>query len=133
MRLFLVAQVGRLMRKDRMPDSSLCRSAAELVAGRLGAGEADLGGGLFKKRIARAGGGKRGGYRAITAYRQPRTDRVLFAFAFAKNAASTLTPQGQEALRIVAGAFTTASDHQVEALRSNGDVIEVDCDETESA
>lgn len=116
-----------------MPDSALCRSAAELVAGRLGAGEADLGGGLFKKRIARAGGGKRGGYRAIISYRQPRTDRVLFAFAFAKNAASTLTPQGQEALRIVAAAFTTASDRQNEALRSNGDVIDVECDEIESA
>ncbi|WP_425330086.1 type II toxin-antitoxin system RelE/ParE family toxin [Synechococcus elongatus] len=32
--------------------------------------EADLGGGLFKKRVARAGGGKSGGYRTLIATNQ---------------------------------------------------------------
>jgi hypothetical protein len=54
------------------------------LAGTLGAGEADLGGWLFKTRIARPGGGESGGYRMIVAYGQPKTERVLFTYAFAK-------------------------------------------------
>ena len=94
MRVFLVPQVDKLMRKDRLPNASLRRVAREMMAGTLGAGEADLGGGLFKKRVARPGGGKSGGYRMIVACRAPGTERVLFVYAFAKNAAATLTPRG---------------------------------------
>ena len=72
MRVFLVPQVARLTRKERLSEAVLCRTAREVVAGTLGAGEADLGGGLFKKRIARPGGGKSGGYRMIVAYGQPK-------------------------------------------------------------
>ena len=102
-----------------------------MVAGTLGAGEADLGGGLFKKRVARPGGGKRGGYRVIVACRRPGTERVLFTYAFAKNAASTLTPQGHEALAKVAEAFLTADDGQVAALVASGDASEVACNDDE--
>jgi len=72
MRVFLVPQVAKLMRKERLPEAALCRTAREVLAGALGAGEADLGGGLFKKRVARPDGGKSGGYRMVVAYRQPR-------------------------------------------------------------
>jgi len=71
MRVFLVPQVAKLMRTERLPESALCRTAREVLAGTLGAGEADLGGGLYKKRVARPGGGKSSGYRMIVAYRQP--------------------------------------------------------------
>ncbi len=125
MRVFLVPQVIKLLRKEHLPEAALCGTAREVVAGTLGAGEADLGGGLFKKRVARPGGGKSGGYRVIVAYRPPRTERVLFAYAFAKNAASTLTPQGHEALAKVAAAFVAADDGQVAELLASRDVSEV--------
>jgi hypothetical protein len=98
------------------------------VAGRLGAGEADLGDGLWKKRLARPGAGKSGGYRAVVAYRRPRSDRVLFAFLFAKNTASTLTAAGQEALARAAAAFVGTTDTQLGALLKAEDVREVRCD-----
>jgi hypothetical protein len=66
-RVFLMTQVVKLMRKERLPVDALCQAARELLAGTLGAGEADLGGGLFKKQVARPGSGKRGGYRMIIA------------------------------------------------------------------
>jgi len=127
MRVFRVPQVAKLMRKERLPEAALCRTAREVLAGTLGAGEADLRGGLFKKRVARPDGGKSGGYRMVVAYRQPRTERVLFTYAFAKNAASTLTPQGHEALAKVAEAFLTADDGRVATLLTSGDVSEVEC------
>lgn len=123
----MVPQVAKLLRKERLPDAALCKPAREVVTGTLGAGEADLGGGLFKKRLARPGGGKSGGFRAIIAYRPPRVDRVLVAYAFAKNAASTLTPQGHEALSKVAQAFVAANDEQLAELVASGNVSEVAC------
>jgi len=83
-RVFALLQVTRLLRKERLPDDALCAAAREVLSGRLGAGEANLGDGLWKKRLARPGSGKSGGYRAIIAYRRPREDRVLFTFCFAK-------------------------------------------------
>ena len=124
----MVPQVSRLMRKERLPDAILCRPARDLVAGILGAGEADLRGGLFKKRLARPGSGKSGGYRIIIAFRPPRTERVLFTYAFVKNTAASLTQQGQEALTKAAAALLAADDQQVAALRAANDVREIECD-----
>lgn len=128
-RVFLVPQVVKLLRKQRLPETSLCRAAREVLAGALGAGEADLGGGLFKKRVGRPGGGKSGGYRMIVAHHPPRTERILFTYAFAKSAASTLTPQGHEALAKVAKAFVETDDGQVAKLLASQDVSEVACDD----
>ena len=124
----MVLQVAKLLHKERLPSAVLCKPAREVVAGTLGAGEADLGAGLFKKRRARAGGGKRCGDRGLVADRAPRADRVLVAYAFAKNAASTLTPQGHEALSKVAQAFVAANNEQLAELLASRDVTEVACD-----
>jgi hypothetical protein len=124
----MLPQVAKLLRKERLPDAVLCKPAREVLAGTLGAGEADLGAGLFKKRLARPGGGKSGGYRAIIAYRPPRSDRVLVTYAFAKNAASTLTPQGREALSEIAQTFVAADEAQLTELLASRDVSEVVCD-----
>ena len=115
------------MRNERLAPISLCPVAREVLAGTLGAGEADLGDGLFKKRLARPGRGKSGGYRMIIAYRPPQTDRVLFAYAFAKNAASTLTAHGHAALAKAAAGLIQANDQQVAALLATGDVHGVEC------
>ena len=53
---------------------------------------------------------------------------MLFVYAFAKNVASTLTPQGQEALAKAAAAFIVADEAQIKALLRAGDVTEVECD-----
>jgi hypothetical protein len=95
-------------------------------------GEADLSDRLWKKCLARSGGGKSSGCRAIVAYRRPQNDRVLFAIIFAKNAASTLTPAGHEALAKAAAVFVGTTDVQLDALLGAGDVREVRCDGNEN-
>jgi hypothetical protein len=64
----------------------------------------------------------------IVAFRPQRTERILFIYAFAKNATSTLTPQGHDAMAKVAEAFLAAGDGQVVTLLAGGDVSEVECD-----
>lgn len=50
--------------KEELSDKALCKAVQEMKVGLF---DADLGGGLFKKRIARQGKGKSGGYRTLVA------------------------------------------------------------------
>jgi hypothetical protein len=71
MRVFKNKWFTRWARTEDVPDSTLLRAAAEIVTGQV---EADLGGGLFKKRLAREGSGKSGGYRVLVGFKRPNTD-----------------------------------------------------------
>ena len=54
----------RWARRQDLSSRALCEAIREMQAGLY---EADLGGGLLKKRIARPGQGKRGGFRTLVA------------------------------------------------------------------
>ncbi|MBF0394727.1 MAG: type II toxin-antitoxin system RelE/ParE family toxin [Alphaproteobacteria bacterium] len=59
MRVFKNQWFNRWARRgEGISDAGLCAAAADVVDGNV---EADLGGYLFKKRVARARGGKSGG------------------------------------------------------------------------
>jgi len=71
---------ARFARKAGLDGDALKKSAGEIG---LGLSSADLGGGGIKQRIARAGGGKSGGFRAIVLFRFG--ERAFFVHGFAKN------------------------------------------------
>ena len=122
MRVFKNKWFARWARLEDVPDSALLRAAAEVVAGQV---EADLGGGLFKKRLAREGSGKRGGYRVLLGYKKPHTARIVFLYAFAKNAKANISDKEKEALSLVAEAFVAATDLQMRLLLKEGSIVEV--------
>ena len=68
----------RWARKQGLNNLSLCLAVREMMEGLY---EADLGGGLVKKRVARTGQGKSGGFRTLVATN--RGDRWIFVFGFA--------------------------------------------------
>jgi hypothetical protein len=100
----------------------LRRAAAEVVAGQV---EADLGSCLFKKRLARQGSGKRGGYRVVIGYKKLNSNRIVFLYAFAKNVRAHISDKEREALSLVAEAFVSATDAQVTVLLKEGSIVEV--------
>lgn len=51
---------------EKLPDDALCKAVTEMESGLV---DADLGGFLYKKRVARPGGGKSGGYRTVLSAR----------------------------------------------------------------
>lgn len=122
MRVFKNKWFARWAHREDVPDSALLRAASEIVAGQV---EADLGGCLFKKRLAQEGTGKRGGYRVLIGYRKPDTDRIVFLYAFAKNARANISDKEKEALSLVAEAFVSATDAQVGLLLKEGSIVEV--------
>lgn len=67
LRIYKNAWFERFARKQRIADSALRDAVRRAEQGQI---DADLGGGVIKQRIARAGQGKSGGYRTIILYRQ---------------------------------------------------------------
>lgn len=61
-RIFKTRWFERFVRKEKIPDSVLVDAVARAEKGLV---DADLGGGVVKQRIARAGQGESGGYRTI--------------------------------------------------------------------
>jgi hypothetical protein len=100
----------------------LLRAAKEVVTGKV---EANLGGCLFKKRIARTGEGKSGGYRTIIGYKRPNVERIIFLYAFAKNVKANISNREEAALSLAAEAFISATDSQVNDLLAGGSIKEV--------
>jgi hypothetical protein len=122
MRVFKNKWFTRWARAEDIPDSILIRAAMDIVAGQV---EADLGGYLFKKRLAREGSGKRSGYRVVIGYKRPNSNRIVFLYAFAKNARANISAKEKEALSLVAEAFVSATDAQVSLLLKEGSIVEV--------
>lgn len=124
MKVFKGKQFGRWASSEGISDSDLCVAAKEAFAGQI---EADLGGYLFKKRIARSGGGKSGGYRTILGFRKSNADRIFLLHGFPKNARANISSKEQEALSTIAGGLVNASDQQIVALKGRGSILELEC------
>jgi hypothetical protein len=87
-RIFKTKGFGRFARKEGIRDQKLAEAVREIEAG---LDDGDLGAGLLKKRLARAGEGKRGGYRTIIVYR--KSGRAVFLYGFAKSDQENLDPE----------------------------------------
>lgn len=98
-------------------------TAEEAFAGEV---EADLGGYLFKKRIAREDGGKSGGYRTILCFRKSDSDRIFFLHGYPKNRKGNLSQREERALRIIAGSLVKLTDEQIMELAKRGALRELE-------
>lgn len=114
---------ARAARKEGVNDRALLAAAEEIEAGLV---DAWLGGCLLKKRLARSGGGKRGGFRLIVTYRQQ--ERLVFLFMFGKSERDNISGAEQRAMLVVGDAYVTTSDKQLAELVVDGELIEVSDD-----
>ncbi len=78
---------SRWQLEEKLPDELLGRAVQEMKNGLV---DADLGGHLYKKRVARPGSGKRGGYRTVLSARIGH--RYVFLHGFPKNDKSDIVP-----------------------------------------
>ncbi len=96
-RVFKTRPFSRWARKAGLIDDALCVSVAEMANGLI---DADLGGGIVKKRVALPGRGKSGGSRTLVATN--RADRWFFVFGFEKNERANINDKELEALQVTA-------------------------------
>lgn len=66
MRILKTKAFGRFQHKERIDDETLLDTVMRAERGLI---DADLGAGLIKQRVARAGAGRSGGFRTVIAYK----------------------------------------------------------------
>lgn len=114
----------RWANEQGLTDQSLCQAIREMSAGLI---DADLGGGLYKKRVARTGKGKSGGFRTLVATN--RGDRWIFVFGFAKNERDNINKKEKDALKKLANYYLSLSLEALLKAQQSIELIEVNCNE----
>jgi hypothetical protein len=120
MAVFMTRDFACFARKARLADRSLSEAAKAVTDGRW---DADLGGGVFKQRIARDGAGKSGGFRTIIVFRSGR--HSFFVHGFAKNAKTNVTAKELKALKLLAATLLRLDAREIDSARDAGEMIEV--------
>lgn len=119
-RVFQTRTFARWMRKSGLTDDALCLAVSEMAQGLV---DADLGGNVVKKRIARPGQGKRGGTRVIVATRM--ADRWFFLYGFGKNERATIDQDELKGFQELAKQYLALNDRQLEHAINHGVFTEV--------
>ena len=123
MAVYTTRWFDRWARKQGLTTLSLCAAVREMRAGLY---DADLGGGLLKKRIARAGQGKRGGFRTLVATN--KGTRWIFVYGFPKNERSNIDKDEEDALKQLAAHLLALTAQALGQAERAGELMEVHCD-----
>lgn len=107
-RVFKTRHFKRWMRKTELTDAALCAAVLEMTEGLI---DAELGGGVVKKRIGIAGRGKRGGARTLVATN--KASRWFFIYGFEKNDRINITNDELEALQGIASELLALSGKEL--------------------
>jgi hypothetical protein len=114
-RAFKSAWFARAAKKARIDDTTLCRAIAQVMAGQAD----DLGGGVFKKRLAN------NQFRSIILARGG--NYWVYAFLFAKQDMANIADDDLARLRALARQYATMTQAQANAQITDGHWIEI-CD-----
>lgn len=105
----MTRQFWRWLRKTELTESALCLAVNEMSNGLI---DADLGGGVLKKRVAMPGRGKSGSARTLLATN--RASRWFYVFGFEKNERANVTGNEVEALQQLAADLLRLSTSQLD-------------------
>ena len=121
MRIFKNPWFARFATREGIQDSEL----REIVNNVLEAdqAEANLGGGVYKVRVARQGEGKSGGYRVIVFFRSG--ERTIFRYGFAKSDLGNISKKDLKFMKKLAKEYFAYSDEQLNKQLTNGDLFEI--------
>lgn len=120
MSVYKTKEFARFARKVKLTAQALTNAAAEVADGKF---DADLGGGVFKQRIAREGGGKSGGFRILMIYKKDK--HTFFVYGFAKNQQANISAKELRALKRLAEEMLSFPDAYIAKAEAAGELIEV--------
>ncbi len=119
-RVFRTRHFTRRMRKTGLADTALLAAVDEMARGLI---DADLGGGVVKKRIALPGRGKRGSTRTIVATN--RGNRWFFVYGFGKSEQANISATELEALQLLAADLLRRSVAELDRAVECGELQEI--------
>jgi len=109
---------------EKLRDAALCKVVREMQSGLV---DADLGGSLYKVRVARPGFGKRGGYRTLLLARLGC--RYVFLHGFPKSEKADITLDEKKALQFAGKVFLDLSGETLSKASQSGVLVEVHCEQ----
>ncbi len=119
-RVFKTKTFDRWARK-LLSDDLLCAAALDIEQGRY---EADLDGGVCKKRIAVPGQGKSGSTRTLVAKQHP--DAIIFLLGREKNAPAADFPDALvDAVKVIARSLHAQSVEKLDEMKISGELKEI--------
>lgn len=115
---------ARWQADEKLSDAALCKAVTEMESGLI---DADLGGSLYKKRVARPGSGKSGGYRTLLSARIG--GRYVFLHGFSKNDKANITQDERRALQYAGKVFLELPAEALSKALQTGVLLEVHCEQ----
>jgi hypothetical protein len=123
-RIFKTQPFCRFVSKWSIHDAALRAAVAQIDRG---LADAELGGGVFKQRIAREAGGKSGGFRVVVFYKPTRF--ALFVYGFSKNARDNITVPELRDFKRLAKVVLAYDDSAIDKAVKNAAFVEIAPDE----
>lgn len=124
LRIFKIKTFSKWVKLQNINDDSLKKAVEELCQGN---SDGDLGGYVYKKRVAREGQGKSGSYRTIVAFKID--DNAFFVYGFAKSDKANLDTKELKAFKQLAKDLMSMDNKKIELALSNEELIEVTIDD----
>lgn len=109
---------------EKLSDAALCKAVKEMEDGLI---DADLGGLLYKKRLARPGSDKSGGYRTLLSAKLGQ--RYVFLLGFSKSDKTNITHDEKKALQFAGKVFLELSGQGLSKALKSGVLLEVHCEQ----
>jgi hypothetical protein len=119
-RVFKYTRFSRFASKEGITDHELLEVVDHLEEEQA---DANLGGDVYKVRIARQGEGKSGGHRVIVYFRNEY--RTFFSYGFSKNDKGNISRKELKRFKEDAKDRLSFTDEQIEAYLRNGAFIEI--------
>lgn len=120
MQIFVSRWFERYARKNDINNKMLLDAVECAEKGLI---DADLGRGVIKQRVARAGQGKSKGYRTIIIIHYG--EKAFFVYGFAKNDRDNLRQDEEESFKNMSGFLLSLSEDILVELLNKGDFVEV--------
>jgi hypothetical protein len=88
-----------------------------------GQADADLGGDVYKVRLARSGEGKSGGYRIVVFFKSG--DKTFFQYAYPKAARDNISEKELRFFKKLAKIYFSMTEEQLNAAIEAGELVEI--------
>ena len=119
-RVFKNTWFSRFARKESIVDRELLDIVNNLEEGQ---SDADLGGDVFKVRLARSGKGKSSGYRVIVFFKSG--ERTFFVHGYAKSETANISQKERTKLKKQAKTLFSMTVEQIESALKEGVFLEI--------
>ena len=120
MKIYKHRNFHKWAKDEGITDETLIHAIDEMNKGLC---EANLGSGLYKKRVAAEGKGKQGSYRTLIAFKQE--EKAFFVYGFSKNMRENISDREKETYKKLSKYYMNLTDEMLNFAVKNCELLEI--------